>query len=117
MKSKYVTVNINKPIWSGEGVFEVGIRDTNVWKAKREKKDLRIVIPQGETIISVKKFLSLAVERPFVGRFPDNPMRFFYAKLFFEKKNTIEDVSIPSDIKERLKEVALEQGWYQRKFI
>jgi hypothetical protein len=106
---KYITINIQKPIWSGEGVFEVGIRDTYVRKAQRLHKDLRITIPQGETIVSTNKIYKEGVKRPFVGRFPNNPMTFYYIKLYFDKKTPPEDLTIPLSIKERLREV-----WFEK---
>lgn len=106
---KTLTINIRKPIWSGDKICEVGVRDTKIWKAKREKKDLRIVVPQGEVVMSVKEFLRGAVERPFVGRFPDRPMRFFYKKIYLDKKYPIEDVTIPFDVKDRMRERWIEK--------
>lgn len=105
----FIYVDIKKPIWSGDNVCEVGIRDKYIWKAKREKKKLRITVPQGEVTMTVREFLKGAEMRPKVFRFKDRPMNLYYRKIYLDKKRPIEDVSIPLDVKERLREIWIEK--------
>ena len=104
--SKYINVPyIRKPIY---GTY-VGVRDKYIFKAKREHKKLRITIPQGEVIISPEKFLRGATRIEKVFKIPTHPMVLYCNTLHLDKHNTIEDVSIPLDIKERLREVWIER--------
>jgi hypothetical protein len=102
---KYIYINIRKPIY---GTY-VGIREKYLWKAKREKKLLKIEIPQGVCIISPDKFLkgSRRIEKVF--KIPTKPMVLYCRELTLTKQNPIEDVTIPFDIKERLREVFIEK--------
>ena len=108
---KYINVNIKSPI---HGNF-CGIRDKYIFKAMKENKLLRITTPNGVTTISPRKFLEISkYSQPFIGKYPDKPMIFYYGDLPIDKPkeekpkieyHTIEDVSIPSDIRQRLMEV------------
>lgn len=109
MKNKYVYIFIRKPIWSGDGVAEVGIRDKYIWKAKREHKKLKIECPQGFKIVSPEAFLKSARRVEKVFRFPDRPMVLYHYKVYFDSMNPVEDVSIPFDLKERLREIWIEK--------
>jgi len=114
MYSKYsssipIRVNIRKPIWSGDGVCEVGIRDKYIRKALATKRKLCIMVPQGSVIMTPKAFMKNATMREKVFKFPDNPMKLWYAKIYLDKKRKIEDVSIPLDVKERLREIWIEK--------
>ena len=103
--SKYVNINILKPIY---GQY-VGIRDKYIFKAKREHKKLRITIPQGEVIISPEAYLRGATRIEKVFLIKDKPMVLFCQTLHLDKHTLIEDVSIPFDIKARLREIFIEK--------
>ena len=102
--SKYINVNIKKPIY---GTY-VGIRDKYIWQAKRERKLLRITIPQGTEIISPAKFLKGATRIEKVFLIPDKPM-VLYCNHIHRDREPIENVMIPFDVKERLREVWIEK--------
>jgi len=103
--SKYITVNILKPIY---GTY-VGIRDKYIFKAKREKKDLFIRIPQGTCTISPAKFLRGATRIEKVFLIPDKPMVLYCNTIHVDKQTPLEDITIPLDLKERLREIWIEK--------
>jgi hypothetical protein len=104
--SKYVYINIHRPIYGSY----VGIREKYIWQAKREGKKLFIRIPQGTAIVSPEKFLRGATRIEKVFLQPDNPMVLYCNTVYVDKPTPIEDVTIPFDVKERLRELAIERG-------
>lgn len=101
----YISINIRQPIY---GTY-VGIREKYIWQAKREHKKLRITIPQGEVIISPEAYLKGATRIEKVFLIPDKPMILYCNTLHLDKKYPLEDVTIPFDVKERLREVWIEK--------
>ena len=101
----FVYVDIKKPIYGSY----VGIRDKYIFRAKREKKKLFIRIPQGTCTISPEKFLKGAQRIEKVFLIPDKPMVLYANTIHVDKPTPIEDVSIPLDVKERLREIWIEK--------
>ena len=109
-KSKnFIYVNIKKPIYGNY----VGVRETYIWKAKREHKLLRITTPKGTTTISPNKYLEGAdrIEKVFL--IPDKPMVLYFKNLVPDKPKEekppvryIQDLSIPFEVLERLRDRA-----------
>jgi len=105
----YIYVNIKKPIYDNY----VGIRETYIWKAKRQGKLLKITTPHGTTIISPTKYLDGAdrIEKVFLR--PDEPMILYCKNLkpdkIKEERPRVmwpEDHTIPFDVLERLRDRA-----------
>lgn len=105
-KTSHVYVHIRKPIYGDY----VGIREKYIWKAKREGKKLKIRIPQGTAIVSPSKFLRGAKRIEKVFKIPDKPMVLYCNHVHVDKHTPLKDVTIPFDIKERLREIAIERG-------
>lgn len=121
--TKAIIFDLYKEIYgSAFSIYEGHIKGKDNWK-------IILNTPFGTaTFKNFREYKKGAERIEMIYNFPDRPMIMWKRSLLqdiktrekrkkAEKKNRIEDVSIPSDIKERLKEVALEQGWYQRKFI
>jgi hypothetical protein len=103
--SKYIYVDIKKPIYGNY----VGIRDKYIWKAKREGKKLHIRIPQGSCTMSPDKFLKGAKRIEKVFLIPDKPMVLYANNIQLDNHTPLEDVSVPMDVKERLREIWIEK--------
>ena len=112
MYKQYISVEIKKPIYANY----VGIREKYIRMAQKYHEDLRITTPNGVTTISPTRYLQGAdrIEKVFL--IPDRPMVLYCKNLVPDKEEPkiVEDYSIPNQYRERLREVALEKGWYKK---
>lgn len=112
---KYITLRIDKPVYGNT----VGIRAKYVLQAKKSGRLLRIITPNGTGTISASKFMkgSTMYQREFL--VPGHPMTFYQNNVPIdkEKPQVVEDYSIPNQYRERLKEIAIEKGFYQRNLL
>ena len=107
-----INITIRQPIYGNY----VGIREKYIRQAQKYHKDLRITTPLGVTTISPSKFLQGAdrIEKEFL--IPGVPMVLYCKNLTPDPKEPeiVEDFTLPDMYRERLKEVAIEKGFYKR---
>jgi hypothetical protein len=70
MPDQYIDVNIKKPLYANF----VRIRDKYIYQAIKEKKKLRITIPQGTGIHDPQEWMKTGKRVEQVFLMPDNPM-------------------------------------------
>lgn len=107
----YISVTIRQPIYANY----CGIREKYIMQAKKYHKDLQITTPLGVTTISPAKFMQGAdrIEKEFL--IPGTPMVLYAKNLVPDKEEPEEElITIPNEARERLREMAIEKGWYRR---
>jgi hypothetical protein len=114
MYKSYIVVNIRKPIFANY----CGIRELYIRQAQKYHKDLKVITPNGIGIVSPTKFLQGAERIEKVFLIPDRPMVLYANHVKVDpiesEKPTVEDYIIPNAVRERLRERALELGFYKR---
>lgn len=107
---------MRKPFGGNSNLY--AIRDVFIYKAKRLGKLLKIVTPLGTTIMSPTKFLDGAERIEMYYANPNVPMTLYRRAIVPDSKVVddykVEDYSPTTDIMERLRESAIEKGWYKR---
>lgn len=122
---KYVEVNFDKPLYDYQGRYMIRLWDKYINDAKRTRRKLRITVPNvGVGIYTWREWMKGAEYFEQVYLKPDEPMKLWGN--YFDKdhglsddrevKKVIEDVSIPTDIKSRLREEAIKMGIYKPKY-
>lgn len=111
---KYIILNYSKPIYANA----FGVREKYIWDAKRTGRLLKITTPLGTTITNPQKYLEDAqrIEKVFLDS--AHPMVLYVKNLVPDSKEPedyfIQDYSPTGSIMERLREKAIEQGWYKK---
>lgn len=70
----YVDVKIDKPLFTSEKGSYCSIRDIYIDQAERQKKYLRITVPEGTMVTTAKKWLKGAKRMEQVFKIPTRPM-------------------------------------------
>ena len=111
MYKQVIKVKILKPIYGNY----VGIREKYIRQAQKYHKDLQITTPNGVTTISPTRFLQGAERIEKVFLIPEHPMVLYCKNLVPDKEEPKEElITIPNEARERLREMAIEKGWYKR---
>jgi hypothetical protein len=111
---KYIVIAFDKPLYIHDGRQKIFLNEDYINKAKRLGKRMKIVVADvGTGLYTWREWMRNAEYMEKVYKYPDRPMKLWGH--YFEKghgleanretKRMIEDVSIPKDIRLRLKEV------------
>jgi hypothetical protein len=111
ISGKYMIFRMRTPIYGNA----FAIRDVFIYRAKRLGKILKIKTPLGITTITPTKYLQQAERIEMYKYNPNVPMIMYKLNLVPDKEAPQEElITIPNEARERLREIAIEKGWYKR---
>jgi hypothetical protein len=112
---KYMICKFDKPFGGSSNLY--ALRDIHVHKAKRYGKTLRLITPSGTMTCSPSKLMRMSKLIEMYKYNPQQPMYMYQFALTPDKEEVDyeqQEQLIDNSIKERLRERAIELGFYKR---
>jgi predicted patatin/cPLA2 family phospholipase len=81
-----ILYEVEKPIWEGEGIIDIAIRETILNDAIRHREPVEIRYKKNRVFIDAKNWIQTGKLMEKVFRFKDSPMRLWQNKVRFDTR-------------------------------
>ena len=79
-----IPYEVEKPIWEGDGIIDIGIRESILQDAIRRHDTIEVRYKGNRAFIDPKEWMKNGKLMLKVFRFPDNPMRLWEGRIIFD---------------------------------
>lgn len=113
---KHAIFEMTTPFGGSSNMY--AIRDIWIYKARDYNKLIKVKSPSGTMTCTPNKLIRMSKMIEMYSKNPLVPMHLFQFALVPDKEEPQEElITIPNEARERLRELAIEKGWYKRNTV